>query len=128
MKYLVDTQAWIGFLEGRKGFGSEARKLMTAHPTQCRISIASIWEAAIKIGIGKLKLPYDLRDDLPRLLEENGFKLLPIRFDEAAAVADLPRHHGDPFDRLMAAQAMANGLKVVSSDEVFDRYGLARIW
>ena len=94
----------------------------------CFVSVASIWEAAIKEGLGKLKLPYDLRHDLPKILDENGFPVIGIDSSEAAAVRDLPRLHGDPFDRLMVVQAQVRRLKVISSDPVFEGYGLRRIW
>lgn len=128
LRYLLDTNAWIGFFEGRKGFGSRAKELITESPGECVVSIASIWEAAIKTSLGKLHLPYDLEEDLPRLLARNGFEVLPISFSEAAAVKDLPAVHGDPFDRLLAVQARLNALDIVSSDQVFEAYGLRRIW
>lgn len=128
MKYLVDTNAWIGFFEGSPDFGATAKKTMSAYPEDCLISMASVWEASIKIGLGKLVLPYDLRADLPRLFEENGFALLAVAFDDASGVVDLPRHHGDPFDRLMAVQALRRNLQVISRDPIFDSYGLRRIW
>lgn len=128
MNCLIDTNAWIGFWEGRKGFSPQVKQIMTDSPEECLISIASIWEASIKIGLGKLKLPYDLRADLPRLLEDNGFTLLEIDIEDALAVVDLPRHHGDPFDRLMVVQAMRRNMRVLSRDPVFETYGLRRIW
>lgn len=128
MKYLIDTNAWIGFFEGSEDFGDAARVLMSNEPEKCFVSMAGIWEASIKIGIGKLKLPYDMRSDLPRLLEENGFGLLPISFEDATGAMDLPRHHGDPFDRLMAVQAVLRSMHVVSRDAIFESYGLRRIW
>lgn len=128
MKYLVDTNAWIGFFQGVEDFGKDARKIMSDHPAECVISLASIWEVSIKISIGKLRLPYDIRTDLPRLYEQNGFELLPITFADTTAVVDLPRYHGDPFDRLMAAQALARNLQVVSRDTIFERHGLRRVW
>ena len=128
MAYLVDTNAWIRFLNGDPEFGEEAKSTMVECPTVCFVSVASIWEAAIKEGLGKLKLPYDLRHDLPKILDENGFPMIGIDFSEAAAVRDLPRLHGDPFDRLMVVQAQVRRLKVISSDPVFEGYGLRRIW
>lgn len=128
VSYLIDTNGWIGFLEGKKDFGEEAKSAMLSFPEACLISVASIWEAGIKVALGKLKLPYDLRNDLPRLLEENGFQLLPVEIDDATGVCDLPHHHGDPFDRLMAVQAMRRNLRVISRDPVFEKYGLRRIW
>ena len=128
MNCLVDTNGWIGFFEGRSDFSPAAKSFMTGSPSDCFISIASVWEAGIKVALGKLRLPYDLRDDLPRLIEENGFQLLPVEFDDATAVCDLPHHHGDPFDRLMAVQSMRRNLRVISSDPVFEKYGLRRVW
>ena len=128
MSYLVDTNGWLGFFEGRKDFGIEAKSAMLNFPEACQISVASIWEAAIKVALGKLKLPYDLRNDLPRLLEENGFRILPVEIDDATAVCDLPHHRGDPFDRIMVAQAMRRNLRVISRDPVFEKYGLRRVW
>lgn len=124
---LVDTNAWIMFFEDSPRLSGRAADIMES-PAACYISIASVWEAAIKVGLGKLRLPYDLRYDLPRLIEENGFLLLPVEVDDAASVMDLPHHHGDPFDRLMAVQAMRRNLRVISSDPVFEQYGLRRIW
>lgn len=62
------------------------------------------------------------------LLEANGFSLLPVSLEHVAAVADLPFHHRDPFDRLLAAQALRDDLAIVSSDPVFRRYGVTRVW
>lgn len=93
----------------------------------CTISIASIWEAAIKVGLGKLLLAYDLEKDLPRILEENGFSILPVELEDAAGVKDLPPHHGAPFDRIQIVQARRRGLKILSHDALLDRYDIQRI-
>lgn len=127
MSYLIDTNAWIAFFEDSPVLSEEAAQIMESGE-DCFISIASVWEAAIKVSLGKLKLPYDLRSDLPRLIDENGFMLLGVDIDDATAVVDLLHHHGDLFDRIMAAQAMRRGLRVISRDPVFTRYGLRRIW
>ena len=127
VNFLVDTNAWIMFFEDSPRLSGQAADIIES-PADCFISIASVWEAGIKVALGKLRLPYDLRDDLPRLIEENGFQLLPVEFDDATAVCDLPHHHGDPFDRLMAVQSMRRNLRVISSDPVFEKYGLRRVW
>jgi PIN domain nuclease of toxin-antitoxin system len=101
---------------------------MVEEAFDCSLSIASIWEAAIKVGIGKLKLPYDLQTDLPGILEDNGFEVLGIEVADAVGVKDLDLIHGDPFDRIQVIQARRRGLQVVSRDPVFDHYGLKRIW
>ena len=100
MKYLVDTNGWIGFLNGVSDFGKLAKSTMLDESWECCVSIASIWEAAIKLGSGKLKLPYDLAGDLPGILEDNGFEVLPVELADAAGVRDLKQIHGDPFDRI----------------------------
>lgn len=128
MSWLVDTNAWIGFWDGDPKFGTEAKAIMVENPDDCFISVASLWEASIKLGLGKLKLPYDLRRDLPRLLDENGFSVLEIDLDDALGVVDLPPHHADPFDRLMVVQAMRRNLRVISRDPIFQTYGLRRVW
>ena len=128
MKYLVDTNAWIGFLEGDRGFGRRAKDIMQHEAWECGISFASVWEAAIKVGLGKLTLGYSLESDLPRLLEENGFEMIPPDWRTVTAVQHLEPVHGDPFDRIQVIQARHRGLKVISRDPVFDRYGLRRVW
>jgi PIN domain nuclease of toxin-antitoxin system len=128
VRYLVDTNAWIGFLDGRADFSGLAKALLIEEPDECVISIASIWEAAIKAGIGKLKLPYDLETDLPRILEDNGFELLGVEIGDAAGVRALEPVHGDPFDRIQVVQARRRRLQIISRDPVFDRYGLKRVW
>ena len=90
--------------------------------------MASIWEAAIKVGLGKLKLPYDLDSDLPRVFEENGFEALPVEFADATGVRALEQIHGDPFDRIQVIQARRRGFSVISRDPIFDRYGIQRFW
>ncbi len=88
------------------------------------VSAASFWELAIKQAKGKLDLPPDAFDDL-----RNGpFRLLSITPDHAVAAARLPPHHGDPFDRLLIAQARAEGLTLVGSDGVFVEYDVGLLW
>jgi len=128
VKYLVDTNAWIGYFEGRSDFGSKAKSIMTDSPGSCFISLVGVWEAAIKIGLGKLVLPYRLNEDLPRLIAENGFQVVPITWEDTALVQTLEHHHGDPFDRLLVTQARRRGWHVISRDSIFERYTLKRIW
>lgn len=128
MKFLVDTNGWLGFFEGKDGFGSEARKVMETNPSACWISLASVWEAAIKVGLGKLKVDYDLGKGLARLVEQNGFHFLGLELEDAAAVRSLDLIHRDPFDRIQVCQAHRLGFTILSRDPVFEKYGLKRIW
>lgn len=128
MKYLIDTNAWIGFFDGRPDFSGLAKAVMIEESNECSVSIASIWEAAIKVGLGKLGLPYDLEQDLPRILDDNGFELLGLELPDVTGMRDLEFVHGDPFDRIQVIQARRRKLQMISRDAVFDRYGLKRIW
>jgi len=128
VKYLIDTNAWIGFLEGESGFGRRAKDILQHEPWDCRVSLASVWEAAIKVALGKLKLGYSLGNDLPRLFEENGFEVITPDWRAVTAVQQLEPVHGDPFDRIQVVQARQRGMDIVSRDPIFDRYGLRRVW
>lgn len=128
MRYLVDTNAWIGFLGGDKDFSRHAKEAMEIEPWECFVSLASVWEAAIKVGLGKLKLPYTLEHDLPRIFEENGFTILEPDWQAVTAVQGLEPIHGDPFDRIQVVQARHHRLGIISRDPVFDRYRLRRVW
>lgn len=128
MSYLIDTNAWIAFFQDSPELSPAAAELMETTDEMCFVSLASIWEAAIKSGLGKLRLPYDLEQDLPGLLAENGFVLLEITYADAIGVGRLEAVHGDPFDRLMVVQARRLNLRLISRDKVFERYGLERFW
>lgn len=88
------------------------------------VSAVCVWEAAIKSALGKLRVP----DDLPERLDEFAFERLPVTDVHAWAVRTLPPIHNDPFDRLLAAQALCERATIVSADAVFDSYSVARIW
>ena len=128
MRYLVDTNAWIALLEDSPNLSDRAADLMECGRHYCFVSLVSVWEASIKVGLGKLKLPYSLDTDLPRLFEENGFEVLTPDWRAVTAVQLLESIHGDPFDRIQVIQARHRGLDMISRDPVFDRYGLRRVW
>lgn len=125
--YLVDTNAWIFFFENSPKLSDRIADILEDPNSSCFFSIASIWEAAIKVGLGKLRLAYDLEQDLPRILEENGFNLLPIDVEDAVGVKELPPLHGDPFDRIQIVQARRRGWKILSHDSRLDAYDIQRI-
>jgi PIN domain nuclease of toxin-antitoxin system len=92
------------------------------------LSAATIWEVAIKVGLKKLTLALPYRQWMERAVSDLGLTLLPITVEHADIQISLPGHHRDPFDRLLAAQSIAEGVPVVSIDAVFDLYGVQRIW
>ena len=128
MRYLVDTNAWIALLEDSPQLSDRAADLMEGGRHDCYVSLASVWEAATKVGLGKLKLPYSLDTDLPRLFEENGFNVITPDWRTVTAVQHLEQIHGDPFDRIQVIQARQRKLDILSRNPVFDRYGLRRVW
>ncbi|TMQ14140.1 MAG: type II toxin-antitoxin system VapC family toxin [Deltaproteobacteria bacterium] len=88
------------------------------------ISAASAWEAGIKIALGRLKLP----EPFSHGVDKSGFRRLAISFEHAEAAAALPRHHGDPFDRMLVAQAQLEGCTLVTHDDLLAPYGVATLW
>lgn len=128
MRYLVDTNAWIALLEDSPHLTERAAELMESGEHDCFVSLASVWEAAIKAGLEKLSLPYSLGDDLQQLFADNGFTILAPDWHAVTAVQHLEPVHGDPFDRIQVVQARQHGLDIISRDPVFDRYGLRRVW
>ncbi len=128
MRLLLDTQALIWALEGDKRLSRIARETLEDPANQRFVSMASGWEMAIKTGLGKLDPPLPLPDLFPAELERLGFGILPIKARHVHRLLDLPHHHRDPFDRMLVAQALSEGLTVVGNDAAFDGYGVARVW
>jgi PIN domain nuclease of toxin-antitoxin system len=123
---LLDTQAFLWWVTDDQRLSRRA--LRTIAHERCLLSAASCWEMAIKASLGKLEIPRPVDRFLQEQLEVNGFSLLQMSLSHVAAVADLPFHHRDPFDRLIAAQALEEEMAVVSSDPVFRKYRVKRIW
>jgi PIN domain nuclease of toxin-antitoxin system len=104
------------------------RELLLEPQEEMLVSIASAWEMAIKQSLGKLRLSLPVGRMVAERLGPVGVTLLPISVAHIGRLETLPFHHRDPFDRMLAAQALAEGLTVVSADEAFDAYGVARVW
>ena len=128
MKLLIDTHALIWFLEDDPKLSATARAVVEDAANERWVSMASGWEMAIKSQIGKLKLPLAFEGLFPGALESLGFSILPIQAGHLHRYHALPLHHRDPFDRLLVAQALVDGLTVVGDDAAFDEYGVARVW
>jgi PIN domain nuclease of toxin-antitoxin system len=92
------------------------------------VSAASVWEMATKAGLGRLKLPEDLESFLLEAMEAEALLPLPVSLAHAAMVRGLPWPHKNPFDRLLVAQALREGLALVSQDRFLDAYGVRRVW
>ena len=127
MKLLLDTQAFIWFVENDKNLPFHLKNVIEQPQNTIIISIASLWEMTIKISIGKLKLNFSLEEMFEQIVY-NGFTLLPILPKHLIQLSILPMHHNDPFDRLIIAQSKSENISVVSSDEKFNEYNIIRIW
>jgi PIN domain nuclease of toxin-antitoxin system len=128
MRWLIDTHVLLWFCEGNPVLSGDARAAMEDESNERYVSHATAWEVAIKVGLGKLTLQEDYRVLFPGILEANGFVLLPSDVKHYETLITLPRHHGDPFDRLIIAQAKVESLMIVTCDEDFPAYGLPLLW
>jgi len=128
VRLLLDTHAFLWWVGEDAKLSRAARDAIGDGANECYFSMASAWELAIKVSLGKLTVNGRLDRLLPEQLAANGFETLHIEVDHVARVASLPFHHRDPFDRLLVAQALAEDLAIVSADLVFRRYGVRRVW
>ncbi|MBA4158850.1 MAG: type II toxin-antitoxin system VapC family toxin [Gemmatimonadetes bacterium] len=128
MALLLDTHAFLWFIDDDPRLSPTAAEQIGDPAARVLVSVVSLWEIVIKLGTGKLSLDRSPADLWPESLAANHFEALPVTAEHVLAVAPLPLHHRDPFDRLLLAQAVAEGLQVVSADTVFDRYPVERIW
>jgi len=119
---LLDTQALIWWRQGNRNLGPRARTTIEKHAAAVRVSAATAWEIAIKSHAGRLRLREPLQVWMPAALESSGFGMLSVTIRHAIAVATLPHHHPDPFDRLLIAQAQLEELTIVTSDAAFEDY------
>jgi PIN domain nuclease of toxin-antitoxin system len=127
MNLLIDTHTLIWFIEGSPELSKNARNLIENIDNPCFASIASIWEIAIKVSLGKLELKNPF-EKLGSLMWENSIDLLPIRYEHTKELITLPFHHKDPFDRLIIAQAKIEKMPIVSKDSNFKYYDVEQIW
>jgi len=127
MKYLLDTHTYLWYRSSPKALPRSILRLLTDTSHEILISIATPWELAIKTGIGKLNAAALLVDFEGRETAA-GFVFAQITATQAIRSGLLPLHHKDPFDRLLAAQALDLRIPIVSPDRVFDLYAVNRIW
>ena len=119
-RYLLDTHIFLWWLSGNSSLGPRAREVISNGMNDVYVSAATTWEISIKKALGKLKSP----DDMDAVVEEERFLKLPISLYHGQIAGSLPPHHRDPFDRMLIAQAQAEGLILVTSDKMFAKYGV----
>jgi PIN domain nuclease of toxin-antitoxin system len=130
-RYLLDSNAFLYAKFEPEKLRQEALETIKDNGNRLFVSVAGLWEIAIKAANGKLPRYADLimngPDGLRQALQESDFALLPIELEYALAAARLPQHHRDPFDRLMIAQALQEDLTVITTDATFARYAGLRL-
>lgn len=128
MRYLLDTHTLLWFITEDEELSDRARQLILDSNNEIFLSIASLWEIAIKVNIGKLALDKPFNQLFPDELDSHGIEILNITINSLIHLTTLPFHHRDPFDRLIIAQALDEGISVISVDSALDPYGVNREW
>lgn len=128
MRLLLDTHTWLWFVLGDASLSSTARGLIEDPNHEKLISPVSYWELAIQVSLGKYSLPTVYDTFVTAAIAGQGFVILPVLPAHTAAVCSLPFHHRDPFDRLLVAQSLSEGVPLVSCDLHLDRYSVQRYW
>ncbi len=127
-RYLLDTQRCIWWVDDSPKLSLAANKTMSSLENECYLSLVSVWEMAIKISLGKLKLATSLKRFITGNMVANDFKILPIDFSHINKTESLPFHHRDPFDRLLVVQAMTEKLPIISANTTLEAYNIERVW
>ena len=122
MRALLDTNSFLWFIAGSDRLSVNARNVIADLNNDLFLSLASLWEIAIKVSIGKLELLPSFEELIPAQLEENDIKLLPLDLNHLSELIRLPFHHRDPFDRLIIVQGMTEGLPLINKDASFKMY------
>jgi len=119
-RFLLDTHVLLWWLDGSPELGPRCKELIADQRNQVYVSAATTWEISIKKALGKLEAP----DDIDSIVEDEGFSKLPISLYHGQLAGSLPVHHRDPFDRMLIAQAQAEGLILMTSDNNIGLYNL----
>ena len=118
MRLLLDTHVFLWWLQGDRRLSSTTRKAIAEPSSIVHVSAVSVWEAAIKVALGRLRMDAELPDEI----SASGFIELPVASTHAWMAGRLPRHHDDPFDRMLVAQAAIEELTIVTNDAALARY------
>nr|WP_294556755.1 type II toxin-antitoxin system VapC family toxin [uncultured Rhodopila sp.] len=128
MDLLLDTHVFLWWIAGDPALSQTARNAIGDNASKIFVSAASAWEIATKVRIGKLPGAAAALVNLAAVLADQGFAGLPVSFEHGQAAGGLPGPHKDPFDRMLIAQAMLDGMVLVSNERPFDVYGVRRLW
>lgn len=123
MRFLIDTHILIWFLEGKAALSTPRKSLIIDGDNSVLRSVASLWEMAIKLSLGKLSLAVNIPEIIDKIDSES-IKILAITQNHILRVSNLPFHHRDPFDRMIIAQALIENIPLMSVDDDFAKYGV----
>ena len=127
MNCLLDTHTLLWYLQNSENLSDRTTEILEDVNHDLSLSIASLWEISIKLGLGKLRLQKSF-SELEEVLQDLKIGVLPITFADTERYLSLPLHHRDPFDRMLIAQAMNHRLVLISRDSAFDAYSIHRVW
>ena len=127
MAYLIDTHTLLWHFNGDKQMSNSAIEILKNNKLEKYISIASVWEIAIKLGIGKLVLDFSF-NEIEENLTGSNISLLNISVKHTQQIISLPLHHRDPFDRMIIAQSITENLTIISKDKNFSLYPIKLLW
>lgn len=125
---MLDTHAFLWAVTDDPRLSARCRKIFSAADTELVLSVVSVWEMIIKAQLGKLSTPSPMRLFLARQLEDNQIAVLPVTLEHIFALEALPMHHRDPFDRLLIAQSIEEGIPILSADQQLTAYTAKVIW
>lgn len=128
MKLLLDTHTFLWFIEGNLNLSNTARNLIEDEGNERFLSIASLWEMAMKVSMNKLTLRPTFTELVTQQVYGNAIEVLEIRSEHLNILAKMPFHHKDPFDRLIISQSIAERMAVISKDSEFEKYPVTLFW
>lgn len=124
MRLLLDANALLWWRNASRRLSRPARDAIGDGRNEIILSAATLWEITIKRGLGKLQFP----DDLEQVMHEEAFSLMPVAYAHLQTYDSLPHHHRDPFDRLLIAQSLSEGIPIATGDRIFAAYGVQVVW
>lgn len=128
MRLLLDTHAFLWWVSDDPALPNRVRRQLSAPRNEVFVSAVSVWEIVVKAALGKLTIPLPAERFVPEQLVANGFEALPLSITHALAVDRLPAHHRDPYDRLLVAQAVTEGMTIASGDQQIAAYPVKIVW
>jgi PIN domain nuclease of toxin-antitoxin system len=128
MRVLIDSHALIWYVDQDNLLGPASHAAISDPTNDLLLSAGSIWEIGIKVGLGKLVLTQPFKPWMNQAISDLDVTVLPLSVEYVDVQSNLPRHHGDPFDRLIVAQAIVEQVSIISADANLDAYGITRVW